>query len=658
MIKQGDITKIYDATNIVDVIGQFVRLRKRGVNYIGLCPFHNEKTPSFNVNTARGIFKCFGCGEGGDAVRFLMKHEHYSYPEALRWLANRYGIQIEEEQASAETLALQNERDAIFHVNEFAQKYFADLLFNDEEGRSIGLSYFKERELTEETIRLWGLGYCKDSWTDFTDNAIKQGYTTESLVKAGLTIEKEDTKKHYDRFRGRVIFPIYSVSGRPLGFTGRVLTSDKTKAKYVNSPESIVYSKGKVLFGLSLAKSHIAKEDLCYLVEGNMDAVMMSQQGVKNVVATSGTALTEEQIRLLKRYTNNVTVLYDGDAAGIHAAFRAIDMFLSQGLKVKIVLFPDNDDPDSFARKHTQDEFQQYIKEQAHDFIIFKTDLLLADAQDDPIKKAALVKEILVSISKIPDTIERAAYIQKCSSILQMKEDMLAKELVKILRIASYKQYKTEQQQEEHTFTENEPSAKLKDIEEPYPDDWQERSIIELLLNYSNTTTRQNVIVDEQGTIEQQRFMTAAYVVSDLINEGIKFDNPVWQVIFEIYHEYIANHNTLPDIKIFTSSENETLRKETTAILVDSDKYELSSQWQGKYNINIPDRFYPDIVDSHIKQTLLYLKWHKLEQRRTKLLADIKAASSEEQTISLLEELNLLTEGLRILRRELHNIAK
>ena len=661
MIKQEDKDRILQAADIVDVIGQFVNLKRRGVNYIGLCPFHNEKTPSFNVNSARGIFKCFGCGEGGDVLTFLIKYEHFTYLEALRWLANRYSIQIEEQQQTPETIASQNERDALFAANELAQKYFHEILLQDKQGQAIGLSYFRERELTQETIKQWGLGYCKESWTDFTDHATKQGYSVETLVKAGLTIEKEGTDKRYDRFRGRVMFPIYSISGRPIGFTGRILTSDKTKAKYVNSPESLIYSKGKVLFGLHLAKNHIAKEDNCYLVEGNMDAVMMSQQGVKNVVATSGTALTEDQIRLLKRYSLNVTLLYDGDKAGIKAAFRAIDMFLSAGLKIKIVLFPDGEDPDSFATKNTQAEFQRYIVEEAHDFIIFKTNLLLTDAQDDPIKRAALVREILMSISKIPDAIERIAYIQKCSSLLEMKEEMLAKELAKIIRTNSSKQTSPAEpypkEDSDISIPESSTSAH-QPTQNPYPNDNQERGIIKLLLNYSEVVTRQKVIIDEDGTIEEQSFMGASYIISDLKNENINFENPIWQGVFEIYYQYINQHNALPSTASFTSSDNEELREEATALMFEEEKYIISSLWQSKYELQVPNMFDPDIVDEHIKQTLLYFKWSKIEQRRSDVLSELKHPNSEEKTQELLTKIKLLNDALRIIRGELHNIVR
>ncbi|MDR1725905.1 MAG: DNA primase [Bacteroidales bacterium] len=676
MIKPEDIQKIVDATDIVDVVSQFVKLRKRGSNYLGLCPFHNEKTPSFNVNAARGIFKCFGCGEGGDAIRFLMKHEHFTYPESLRFLANRYGIKIEEKELTPQMIEAKTEKEVIYAINDFAQKYFHNTLLNDEQGKMYGLSYFRERELTEETIKTWELGYCKDAWKDFTEYALKNGYSEELLAKAGLTIIKENTENSnqnshhncYDRFRGRVIFPIYSVSGRPIGFTGRLLSSDKTKAKYVNSPESVIYSKGKVLFGLHLSKSHIINNDRCYLVEGNMDAIMMYQCGIKNVVATSGTALTEDQIRLLKRYTSNVTILYDGDAAGIHATFRAIDMFLTFGLKIKIVLFPDNEDPDSFARQNTQAEFQRYITEEANDFIIFKTNLLLNDAKNDPIKRAALVKEILQSISKIPDNIERTAYIQQCASILKMEESMLMKELAKIIRLNAFKQMsKTENTQSNEAGNQMidiqqqdiipKEIAERQIISDPYPDDMQERSVVSLLLNYGDRITTQEIITDNEGNTEKQKFVVATYVISDLLADEIHFDNPLWKGILDIYKHHIEEFATLPKISIFTSSENESLRNAVTALLIDTA--ELSPLWQEKYQIDVPDLNNEEILNKLVKETLLHLKWHKLERRLKDAEKQLQNCDNDdEKMINLLLEVKTLESGLNIIRKELHNIAK
>ena len=377
MIDQETIQRIMDAARIEEVIGDFVSLKKRGANHIGCCPFHNEKTPSFYVSPSKGIFKCFGCGEAGDVVKFLMKHEHYTYPEALRWLAQKYNIEIQEEEQTEEQKERQNERDALFHVSEFAQKYFADLLYNDEMGRAVGLSYFHSRGLSDEVIKNFGLGYCLDEWSNFTDHARKNGYSDIVLEKTGLTIFKEETKKAYDRFRGRVMFPIYSISGRVLGFSGRVLSSEKQAAKYVNSPDSDIYNKSRILYGLYQARTAISKANKCYLVEGNIDVISMHQSGVENTVASCGTSLTTEQIRLIKRYTPNVTVLYDGDSAGIKAALRAVNLLFSEGMHVRCVLFPDGEDPDSYAQKYGSSALQDYLASHEDNFVIFKTRVLL-----------------------------------------------------------------------------------------------------------------------------------------------------------------------------------------------------------------------------------------------------------------------------------------
>ena len=393
MIDQETIQRITDAARIEEVIGDFVSLKKRGANHIGCCPFHNEKTPSFYVSPSKGIYKCFGCGEAGDVVKFLMKHEHYTYPEALRWLADKYHIEIKEEEQTDEEKQRQTERDGLFHVSDFAQKYFADLLYNDERGRAVGLSYFHGRGLSDEVIKRFGLGYCLDEWSNFTDHALKNGYSLQVLEKTGLTIVKEDTGKQYDRVRGRVMFPIYSISGRVLGFSGRVLTTEKQAAKYVNSPDSDIYNKSRILYGLYQARAAIAKADKCYLVEGNVDVISMHQSGVENTVASCGTSLTTEQIRLLKRYTPNVTVLYDGDKAGIKAALRAIDLLFAEGMHVRLVLFPDGEDPDSYAQKYGSTQLQEFLATHEDNFIMYKTRVLLDDVKDDPIRKAELVSE-------------------------------------------------------------------------------------------------------------------------------------------------------------------------------------------------------------------------------------------------------------------------
>ncbi len=633
MIKHDDKVKILEAAQIVDVVGAFVPLKKRGANYIGLCPFHNEKTPSFNVNPARGIFKCFGCGEGGDSVSFLMKHEHYTYPEALRWLAERYHIHIEETEATPEEKAAQSERDRVFHVNEFAQKYFQNLLFNDEQGRSTGLSYFEERCLREDTIRKWGLGYCKDSWDNFCLAAKAEGFSEEDMLAAGLVIKNENTGKLYDRFRGRVTFPIYNIGGRVLGFSARILSSDKTKAKYVNSPESIIYTKGKVLFGLHLAKDAIVKEDLCYLVEGNMDAVMMYQNGVKNVVATSGTALTEQQTTLIRRYTRNVTVLYDGDNAGIKATFKAVNIFLEQGLNVRTVLFPDGEDPDSFARKHTMDEFQSFLKENSQNFIIYKTNLLQKQAANDPIKRADLIRDIVHTISLVPDLLERNTYLQECSSILQTSEEVLAKALKRQLFLNRDKKNKQEATQADITeqLIHDTPITEKQEIE-LNPDYEQEKAIIEILFKYGEMMTRQEVFGDDD-TLEYKDVLTAAYIVCDIVNDDIHFNDALFGKIFELYRQSIYDENAVPEIDLFKSNEDEQIQKLAAELLIGGR--EISPLWLEK-NISVPDKESKEVIDRLISDTLLRFKLHKVNAYIKQVNEAIKTTTEPDVMMELL----------------------
>lgn len=633
MIKHDDKVKILEAAQIVDVVGAFVPLKKRGANYIGLCPFHNEKTPSFNVNPARGIFKCFGCGEGGDSVSFLMKHEHYTYPEALRWLAERYHIHIEETEATPEEKAAQSERDRVFHVNEFAQKYFQNLLFNDEQGRSTGLSYFEERCLREDTIRKWGLGYCKDSWDNFCLAAKAEGFSEEDMLAAGLVIKNENTGKLYDRFRGRVTFPIYNIGGRVLGFSARILSSDKTKAKYVNSPESIIYTKGKVLFGLHLAKDAIVKEDLCYLVEGNMDAVMMYQNGVKNVVATSGTALTEQQTTLIRRYTRNVTVLYDGDNAGIKATFKAVNIFLEQGLNVRTVLFPDGEDPDSFARKHTMDEFQSFLKENSQNFIIYKTNLLQKQAANDPIKRADLIRDIVHTISLVPDLLERNTYLQECSSILQTSEEVLAKALKRQLFLNRDKKNKQEATQSDITeqLIHDTPITEKQEIE-LNPDYEQEKAIIEILFKYGEMMTRQEVFGDDE-TLEYKDVLTAAYIVCDIVNDDIHFNDALFGKIFELYRQSIYDENAVPEIDLFKSNEDEQIQKLAAELLIGGR--EISPLWLEK-NISVPDKESKEVIDRLISDTLLRFKLHKVNAYIKQVNEAIKTTTEPDVMMELL----------------------
>ena len=433
MIDQHTVDRIIEAANIVEVVSDFVTLRRRGANYVGLCPFHDEKTPSFSVSPARGICKCFSCGKGGNAVHFVMEHEQITFYEALKYLARKYNIEIQEKQLTEEEKQRKTDRESMLIVNEYAQKFFATNLLENAEGRSIGLSYFRERGFGEDIINKFGLGYSPEQRDALAQDAIKRGYKKEYLVKTGLCLESQQGTL-YDRYKGRVIFPIHSLSGKVIAFGGRILRKDEKSAKYVNSPESEVYRKSDVLYGIYHAKQSIVKNDFCYLVEGYTDVLSMHQAGIENVVASSGTSLTPGQIRLIHRFTNNITVLYDGDAAGIKASLRGIDLILQEGMNIKVVLLPDGDDPDSFSKKQSASDFTAYIHAHETDFIRFKTNLLLQGAGNDPIKRATLIGDIVRSIAIIPDNILRSVYVQDCARLLNVDEQMLLREVNSIRR--------------------------------------------------------------------------------------------------------------------------------------------------------------------------------------------------------------------------------
>lgn len=432
MIDQATIDRIIDAAQIVDVVSDFVTLRKRGVNYVGLCPFHDDKTPSFYVSPAKGLCKCFSCGKGGNPVHFIMEHEQMSYPEALKYLAKKYGIEIKERELSNEEKLMQSERESLFIVNNFARDYFQNILRNHVDGRSIGMAYLRNRGFRDDIIEKFQLGYCTESHDALAQEALKKGYKKEFLIKTGLCYETDDHRLR-DRFWGRVIFPVHTLSGKVVAFGGRVLASATkgVKVKYVNSPESEIYHKSNELYGIYFAKQAIVKQDRCFLVEGYTDVISMHQSGIENVVASSGTALTAGQIKLIHRFTNNMTVLYDGDAAGIKASIRGIDMLLEEGMNIKVCLLPDGDDPDSFARKHNATAFQEFIREHETDFIRFKTNLLLEDAGKDPIKRAELIGNLVQSISVIPEAIVRDVYIKECAQLLRVEDKLLVSEVAK-----------------------------------------------------------------------------------------------------------------------------------------------------------------------------------------------------------------------------------
>ena len=613
MIDQETIQRITDAARIEEVIGQFVSLKKRGANHIGCCPFHNEKSPSFYVSPSKGIFKCFGCGEAGDVVKFLMKHEHYTYPEALRWLADKYHIEIKEEEVSDEERERQTERDGLFHVSEFAQKYFADLLYNDEMGRAIGLSYFHSRGLSDEIIKRFGLGYCLDEWTNFTDHARKSGYSDAMLDKTGLTIFKDSEeggkRKAYDRFRGRVMFPIYSISGRVLGFSGRILSSEKQAAKYVNSPDSDIYNKSRILYGLYQARTAISKADKCYLVEGNVDVISMHQSGVENTVASCGTSLTIEQIRLIKRYTLNVTVLYDGDSAGIKAALRAVDLLFAEGMHVRVTLFPDGEDPDSYAQKYGSVALQEFLKSHEDNFVMYKTRVLLDSVKDDPIRRAGLLTETARTIALVTDLMERQEYIRQCSYLLKVSEDVLAHEVAKAInqrRMESGK-VKAESEQPEATAEPDMPSpTEVPNAEittPPITNQQQltppeaERHLIQLLVNYGNTTVSQT-FRDDDGKEKTADYTVAQIIISDIKNDRLAFSYPMCQRIYEQCSLMLDMGGHI-DTSRFMNSDDLQLRTFVAGLMVDT--YSLSDSWLKSKQIHVPtieENLRQDLTDS------------------------------------------------------------
>ena len=609
MIDQPTIQRIMEAARIEEVIGDFVSLKKRGANHIGCCPFHNEKTPSFYVSPSKGIFKCFGCGEAGDVVKFLMKHEHYTYPEALRWLADKYHIEIKEEELTDEERQRQTERDGLFHVSDFAQKYFADLLWNDEMGRAVGLSYFHGRGMSDEIIKRFGLGYCLDEWSNFTDHARKNGYSDTVLEKTGLTIFKDENGKHrsYDRFRGRVMFPIYSISGRVLGFSGRILSSEKQAAKYVNSPDSDIYNKSRILYGLYQARTAISKANKCYLVEGNIDVVSMHQSGVENTVASCGTSLTVEQIRLIKRYTPNVTVLYDGDSAGIKAALRAVDLLFAEGLHVRLVLFPDGEDPDSYAQTYGSSALQEYLATHEDNFIMFKTRVLLDDVKDDPIRKAEVTTETARSIALVSDMIERSEYIRQCSQLLRVSEDVLTTAVAKAIAQGRTKQEaasekpeakNSEEPAQQETAAAPETSAtQTTSKAELLPPNPVERHLVQLLLNFGNETLYQSYTADD-GTEQNITYTVAEIIVGELESDHFTFSHPLCQRILEQCTLMVDMSHRVDTDRILSSSD-EQLR--TFAITLMMDTYSLCEEsWKKKdiYPPRIEDNLLADVRES------------------------------------------------------------
>lgn len=636
MISKQTIAQILETARIEEVIGEFVKLKKSGQNYKGLSPFTNERNASFYVSPAKGIYKCFSSGKGGNVVNFLMEHEHFTYPEALLFLAKRYGIAVEDDALTPEEIQADNERETLFQVNAFAQKFFSDNLMETEKGKAIGLTYLQDRELRIDTIRKFQLGYSPDVWDAFTRHALENGYKLEYLEKLGLTITREE--KAYDRFRGRILFPIHNISGRVLGFGGRTMSTDDNIPKYVNSPESEIYNKSQVLYGLYFAKGAIIRQDNCYLVEGYMDVISMHQAGIENVVASSGTSLTEEQVRLIKRYTQNVTILYDGDPAGIKASFRGIDMVLEQGMNVRIVLFPDNEDPDSYARNHRKTELEELITRGAQDFIRFKTNLLLKEAAGDPIKRAGLIKEIVGSISLIPDPIYRSVFIKECGNLMEIPEETLINSLNRILRQRSMQRAQPESATLPVEYAEYQ-SRKQGESEQDYIND-VERYLIYLLLCYGNHDLKMN---DEEKV---SSLPVSHVIINELLTDEITLTNAIYQKILEDYRQF-GTQDAHVDERAFINHDNQQIALKTSELLMND--YHLAD-W-ARYRRRI--RTEEDVLYENVTKTILTLKLKTIEKRIHALTQKINESENFDENLILISQKKDLDSIWNLIRKAL-----
>ena len=627
-IPRETVEQILQAARIEEVVGEFVTLKKKGTNLWGVCPFHNEKTPSFSVNPARNIFKCFGCGKAGDSAKFLMEHEHYTYPEALRYLAKKYNIKIEEKEQTAEEIMQQSLREKMFNINEFADKYFVDTLWNTEEGKTIGLEYFRERGYFDPIIQKFHLGYSPAEWDAFTKHAKQNGYADELLEQIGLSLKGQ--KGLYDRYHGRVMFPIHNLTGRVIGFGGRILTNDKKSPKYQNSPESEIYDKKQTLYGIYFAKNAIAKNDECILVEGYFDVLRMHQIGIENVVASSGTSLTMEQIRLVKRYTKNITMLYDGDAAGVHAALRGTDMILSEGMNVRVVVLPPEHDPDTFGKEFSVEYVSNYLKENAKDFIRFKTELLLKDAENDPIKRGQVIRDIVETISVIPDSIFRITYVKECSRILDMPEQTLTNELNKILRAKLKKTLGIDDNVVPETDTTT-PPQQQENVEEQLPAGYyQERELVKLLLMYGKEMIVDER-VDENGDTVYEQVSVAQLIIDDIKMDDFQFTNAVNKKIFDIF-DHALDEGRIPDDSFFVSHEDETIALLAADLL--STPYKLD-QWH-KFGINVKRE--ENMLRVTVLSSLYRYKDLIIEDRRKAVEEQLKAAADPDDQFILLKQ--------------------
>ncbi len=634
MISKETIDKVFETARVEEVIGDFVVLKKSGSNFKGLSPFSDERTPSFMVSPVKQIWKDFSSGKGGNSVAFLMEHEHFTYPEAIKYLAKKYNIEVEETEQSDEQKEKANTRESLYLVSEFARDYYHNTLLNSEQGKAIGGTYFKERGFTVDTIKKFQLGYNIDEWGAFTSEALRKGYKLEFLEKTGLTIVKEE--KQFDRFKGRVMFPIHSMSGRVLGFGGRILTNTKKAAKYLNSPESEIYYKSKVLYGIYYAKQSIAKEDNCYLVEGYTDVIQMHQSGIENVVSSSGTALTPEQIRLVNRLTKNITVLFDGDAAGQRAAIRGIDLILEQGMNVKVCSFPEGDDPDSFSRKHSKEEIITYFNKNAKDFIQYKANLLVKEAAGDPIKKASTVRDMVESISKIPDTIKREIYVQECSRIMEVSESVLYDTLAQILnknRKEAAKKEKKNTVAKPFSVVSDQIPNQIEKVDVLYE---LERKLIEALLVYGQEEEDFEDLVlteTEDGRLELEPVVSKAKVFEkiylDLQDDEVAFTNDLFR---SLYAKIIGKLHQDDNFKIetFINDLEPEEASEISNIILSYEKYDLHRWVDREVYVKTRDK----TIAQFVSEIVLSLRGYLIAKKIHNLSTEISNTSSNSDLLS------------------------
>jgi DNA primase len=635
LISKATIDTVFETARVEEVIGDFVQLKRAGSNFKGLSPFSDERSPSFMVSPVKQIWKDFSSGKGGNSVAFLMEHEHFTYPEAIRYLAKKYNIEIEETVQTDEEKANTDVRESMYLVSEFAKNYFQDALINTEEGKAIGYTYFKERGFTNETIKKFSLGYSPEAWDAFTKEALGKGYKLEFLESTGLTIPRDD--RPFDRFKGRVMFPIQSMSGRVLGFGGRILTNDKKAAKYLNSPESDIYHKSKVLYGIYQAKQAIAKQNNCFLVEGYTDVIQFNQTGIENVVSSSGTALTPDQIRLINRLTKNVTVLFDGDVAGLRASIRGIDLILEEGMNVRVCEFPDGEDPDSFAKKTPYEELVVYLEENAKDFIQFKASLLMKDAKNDPIKKAELIRDIVASISKIPDRIQREIYIQECSRIMDISEQVLLSTLAQLVKKdISEIGKKIKQEQKSFEVIKSESLNQVEKVDVLYQ---LERTIIKILLLYGNikeefedVLLKTNSKGEVENAVEKKEYFVYQRVYLSLQEDEVELANPLFKDIYNNLVNYF-NQNETFNIEHYLMQLPQEFAQEVTDILMEDEKLALHD-WGGQ-NIFVKQK--NETISQYVSETILTMRWYLVDKIIEELKGSILPDPSEDnsETMSL-----------------------